>query len=626
MTPLVYQPQAQQPGELPVLSNRAMAWAAVVLIILGVGLAVALLVAFGNGRHADQLDAIKTAGTIVVGTGGGAALWLTARRQRSVELSLNQTRAMHTATVADAEARRITDLYGKAADQLGSQQAPVRLAGLYALERLAQDNSAQRQTIVDLLCAYLRMPYQPPRQTPAPQSPPQRAGVSRPLLGSAARRRATVRLTPPAPRTEPPSDTAQEYQVRRTAQTILFHHLRGGSSTDAPVDTFWPGINLDLTGALLAPVNLIGCHITAADFTGATFTGDVWFDRARFGLNAVFTGVRFGGKVSFDGARFDHAADFAGVRFEQNARFEDAHFEGEATFSQADFRASALFGDARFSGQAWFSEARFAHHAAFGKAWFARGAGFGDAHFARDASFHDTDFTDTAGFHNVRFTGGFTDFTRATLARADFRAAEFGPNTDFTDAQFTNDATFNRAAFPDGVEFVRTRFDGAVNLGGTRFARFAVFEDAEFHGTTKFYDCTFGDMVKFDRARFVADVHVERTYFPTGAGFGAATFTGQARFTNTDFGDVAGFVRARFDGDTVFDHVLFGGPVAFTGAVFAQPLQIKTVWARRDGPRPHLTSIWPAATVIHETDERPRGIEQGRWGRLMPAPPEVAAE
>jgi hypothetical protein len=140
--------------------------AAVVLIVLGVGLAAGLLVAFGNGQHSDQLDAIKTAGTIVVGTGGAAALWLTARRQRTSELSLNQARVAHDAIVADAEARRITDLYGKAADHLGSAQAPVRLARLYALERLAQDNPAQRQTIVDLLCADLRMPVEPPRHEP----------------------------------------------------------------------------------------------------------------------------------------------------------------------------------------------------------------------------------------------------------------------------------------------------------------------------------------------------------------------------------------------------------------------------------------------------------------------------
>jgi len=42
-------------------------------------------------------------------------------------------------TDLDATERRITELYTKAVEQLGSDKAPVRLGGLYALERLAQD-------------------------------------------------------------------------------------------------------------------------------------------------------------------------------------------------------------------------------------------------------------------------------------------------------------------------------------------------------------------------------------------------------------------------------------------------------------------------------------------------------
>lgn len=36
--------------------------------MLGVGLVVLLMVTLGDGKHANRLDAIKTAGTIVVGT------------------------------------------------------------------------------------------------------------------------------------------------------------------------------------------------------------------------------------------------------------------------------------------------------------------------------------------------------------------------------------------------------------------------------------------------------------------------------------------------------------------------------------------------------------------------------
>ena len=101
-----------------------------------------------------QIDAIRTGLSAAVGTGGAFALLLAFRRQRSTEVS-----AVHTIT--DATERRVTELYSKAADQLGSDKAPVRLAGLYALERLAQNNPSQRQTIVNVICAYLTMPYTP---------------------------------------------------------------------------------------------------------------------------------------------------------------------------------------------------------------------------------------------------------------------------------------------------------------------------------------------------------------------------------------------------------------------------------------------------------------------------------
>lgn len=85
--------------------------------------------------------AAQTGFTISADTGGVAALVLAGRGQWSTEQA-------HKATEQDAAERRITEVYTKAADQLGSDKAPVRLARLYALERLAQDNPDQRQTIV----------------------------------------------------------------------------------------------------------------------------------------------------------------------------------------------------------------------------------------------------------------------------------------------------------------------------------------------------------------------------------------------------------------------------------------------------------------------------------------------
>jgi nucleotide-binding universal stress UspA family protein len=98
-----------------------------------------------------RIEAARTALAAAAGVGAAVTLMLAVRRQRHQELATAHT-------TYDATERRVTELYTKAAEQLGNAQAPVRLAGLYALERLAQDTPALRQTIVDVICAYLRMP------------------------------------------------------------------------------------------------------------------------------------------------------------------------------------------------------------------------------------------------------------------------------------------------------------------------------------------------------------------------------------------------------------------------------------------------------------------------------------
>src|SRR6516162_7610720 len=65
-------------------------------------------------------------------------------------------------TLAEQRTRTLNERFATAAGQLGSDKPPaVRLAGVYAMAGLADDWEANRQTCVDVLCAYLRLPYDP---------------------------------------------------------------------------------------------------------------------------------------------------------------------------------------------------------------------------------------------------------------------------------------------------------------------------------------------------------------------------------------------------------------------------------------------------------------------------------
>ena len=200
----------------------------------------------------------------------------------------------------------ITELYTNAVEQLGSNTTATRFGALCALERLAQDNPAQRQTIVNVICAYLRMPFPPT----APASKPEPAAAE----------------DQTEPLTEGDTGTVgiggtwqQERQVRLTAQRILAEHLRDDRDKDQLTDPsssrFWKNIRLDLSGATLIDFNLVGCTTADANFYETAFSGDASFSETDFRGAARFGGATFTGGAWFGEASFRGGAD--ALHFEQ---------------------------------------------------------------------------------------------------------------------------------------------------------------------------------------------------------------------------------------------------------------------------------------------------------------------
>lgn len=427
------------------------------MVVVGIGVAAWLVLAYGRGDPRNSLEAIKTAGTIVIGSGGAIALWLAVRRQRTAELAiaqkdreLRQKDRDQAHTARDAVERRVTELYTMAAAQLGSEHAHVRIAGIYALERLAQNNPDQRQVIVNVLCAYLRMPY----------------------------------TTGDTDSTEPDPDRemrrTQERQVRLTAQRLLTTHLR----RDHPRDAFWPDITLDLAGATLLDFNLDHCRLHGATFDGARFHGP-----------AEISLAEFTGPLSFDNARFTGGARFINTVWVEPADFTRARFDHEANFAKATFRSSATFDGTQFEGNADFSGTQFDY------VWF------DNARFAQTAMFDGARFTGRTQFgadeHNAPHFNGCTYFRAAQFDQdVVFSGARFAGTVVFDDAVFHDFVGFNDAVFAESAiftetkllaeaRFCKTRFNGKALFGGSEFGRHANFDSTLFGAEVRFSDVTF---------------------------------------------------------------------------------------------------------------------------------------
>ncbi|WP_149265104.1 pentapeptide repeat-containing protein [Actinomadura sp. K4S16] len=349
----------------------------------------------GTDRARIRVDAVRTG--LAAGGGAGAAvgLMLAFRRQRHAELAtaLGQL---------DAAERRITELYNAAAEQLGSDKAPVRLTALYTLERLANDNERHRQTIVNIICAYLRMPYTPPDSS-------DRERAARELRRYYAARYQAACAGRPIPEAPYGPDAGEEQQVRLTAQRILTDHLQNHARVH------WADVSLDLTGAHLTDFNMTVSTLVVADFEGATFTGYTHFSRATVTGAATFRSATFTGPAYFDAATLTRAADFQSASFRGPAVFQGTTFAMAAFFDGAVFVDRAVFDQAIFEdkafrmapassgpglrGAAFFAKAAFASHASFQKAAFTGAAIFSESAFDGEVELGEATVADTRHGH-----------------------------------------------------------------------------------------------------------------------------------------------------------------------------------------------------------------------------------
>lgn len=138
--------------------------------------------------------------------------------------------------------------YVTSAEQLGSDSAAVRIAGVHAMSALASAASTSyfRQQCVSVLCAYLRMPPRPP-------SPSTSSGLA----------------------ADP-----YETHVRIAVQSALSRQL----SRDSP--TRWREVDIDLRGAQLNDFSLDDVDVRSISLAEATVNGEFAAERTFLALGS----------------------------------------------------------------------------------------------------------------------------------------------------------------------------------------------------------------------------------------------------------------------------------------------------------------------------------------------------
>ena len=306
-----------------------------------------------------------------------------------------------------------------AINQLGSDKASTRIAGVYALTDIADRyKDSYRQRVVDILCGYLRSD----RSSYAPDRSRQPVwDASGHLVESVA------------------SDEA----VESTILSVMRDRLRKERKDDETGETIVQTVDDDqLWCACTFDLHEATFH-EAVDLTYSTFERDAAFYGTKFERNADFRGAHFTGDVDFRGATFAGGAYFDGATFAGGADFGWAHFTGDAYFDGATFTRGAYFYGADFTGDAHFGGATFTGDAHFGGATFADDAHFDGATFTRGAYFGDAYFADDAHFAGYAY----------------FAGASFTRGVDFSGAEFRASAVFSGIQGPPSFGFEECKFN-----------------------------------------------------------------------------------------------------------------------------------------------------------------------
>jgi len=225
-----------------------------------------------------RADALRTGGLA-----GGAvlalhALWINDRRRRTEEARQETERGR-----AQLDRDRVADeRFAKAVELLGHDADQVRVGALHALAGLARSRPTYTQTVLDVLCSYLRRPFTHPGYELNPADPDQ----------------AAVEPSDEWP-AERISTADREQQVRLTAQRLIATLL---PAADEDSQTRY---DLDLTAASLDYLDLTGRQIGRFTARRAKLYGITRFSHLRVGEQALFSGAVFFGTADLFAARFD---------------------------------------------------------------------------------------------------------------------------------------------------------------------------------------------------------------------------------------------------------------------------------------------------------------------------------
>ena len=449
------------------------------------------------------------------------------------------------------------DRYIEAVDKLSSEQAPVRLGGVYALvglvdEWLDDDNIDEKirtkegQIIINNLCSYIRSPFLAVEKIEAYEAHND--------FNQLQEYEAEFSLENYSPQLRALYERSKESGTFKNFQDITADYAKFHEEQDVRRAIFVEMSNRSSTFTENEKGDMIPSRGTWSEFEFNFSRAPIFYPLNHLTIEkGIFSYASFYGQADFNESTFIRDAAFNGVKFTQGANFNEVTFNGEANFSAQGDTKTTFGGDATFNG------VQFTQGANFNEVTFNGGTNFstqGDTKttFGGDTTFNGTQFTQEANFNEVTFN-------EVTFNESADLSIRDDPKTVFEGEAVFNDATFNKKATFHGVRFKKVASFNSVVFYKDACFKYVTFENnsnftikdtgyrkTEFKESANFQSALFNGETSFKGAIF----NGRANFYPNQLDIEDMKFTQKADFSYAHFMKGAHFLKVEFEGDALF--------------------------------------------------------------------------
>ena len=343
--------------------------------------------------------------------------------------------------------------YLKAVELLDSANSYTRLGGVHALVALAdeyladeslsaEEKRTEGQRIVDVLCAYIRSPFELVfRYDELSQDKPSPHGVYRNNHQDFYMHRAEL---------------LAEAKVRQQALREIHHRLRHFPQRDRRgyVEGSWSGFEYDFSNSIFFyPVDMKDSwYQNSVVFSGCTYYDSAEFSGSTYERNAYFCDSTYYDWVLFNDSTYCGDAQWSGSTYHDSARFSWSVYYGEVSFHDSVYGGSIFFDQSLYYDEALFYSSAYRSEAGFDGSLY-RGSVFAsDSVFEGAVSLYGSVFCDALNFGTDFFgepyTSRFVQSAPCFVAEKEARATLFGSSSnDFV----VEDSGYSIALGSDGL-------------------------------------------------------------------------------------------------------------------------------------------------------------------------------